>query len=156
MNQQANRNHSLDAFRVIANWVIICVHTEPFMTPEFGPEVGGAYKATPIGLDLNFNTRDGAFFSSIFVFTGYLIHRCIFLLLLSSKRLGEFTLLTGLSKYSGGVYCAHMLFVRLLTVRQLIVGSVLWEIGRPFLILVLTYVFVMSAAKIRILKPVLT
>lgn len=80
----------------------------------------------------------------------------IFLLLLSSKRLGEFTLLTGLSKYSGGVYCAHMLFVRLLTVRQLIVGSVLWEIGRPFLILVLTYVFVMSAAKIRILKPVLT
>lgn len=39
MNQQANRNHSLDAFRVIANWVIICVHTEPFMTPEFAAEV---------------------------------------------------------------------------------------------------------------------
>ena len=33
------RNHSIDAFRVIANWVVICVHTEPFMAARFGPEV---------------------------------------------------------------------------------------------------------------------
>ncbi|MDB6084653.1 MAG: hypothetical protein JWN43_2534, partial [Gammaproteobacteria bacterium] len=33
------RNYSIDAFRVIANWVIICVHTAPFMAAAFSPRV---------------------------------------------------------------------------------------------------------------------
>jgi surface polysaccharide O-acyltransferase-like enzyme len=32
------RNHSIDAFRVFANWAIICVHTGPFISAAFSPE----------------------------------------------------------------------------------------------------------------------
>lgn len=35
----ATRNHSIDAFRVIANWVIVCVHTAPFRGAGFSPDV---------------------------------------------------------------------------------------------------------------------
>src|SRR5579862_3026719 len=35
----ASRNHSIDAFRVFAAWAVICVHTDPFTGPAFGPDV---------------------------------------------------------------------------------------------------------------------
>jgi surface polysaccharide O-acyltransferase-like enzyme len=37
--------------------------------------IGGAYKSTPIGLDLGVNTRDGPFYGTIFVVSGFMIHR---------------------------------------------------------------------------------
>ncbi len=167
---------------------------------------GGAYEGTPIGIHLGINTRDGPFFSAIFVFTGFLIHALrvqvsarqalalvafgvllrilellwvsgqygaslnevdyllgtypfgvgIFLWLLNGSRLGEVTWMVNLSRYSAGIYCAHMLFVNLLSARPLMVGNPLWEIARPFLILALTFVFVVTLARIRFLKPVLT
>jgi surface polysaccharide O-acyltransferase-like enzyme len=36
--QVSPRNHSIDAFRVFANWAIICVHTGPFISAAFSPE----------------------------------------------------------------------------------------------------------------------
>lgn len=166
----------------------------------------GAYHKTPFGIHFGFNTRNGPFYSSIFVFTGFMIHRLqikvttrralallalsvalriaeqtwltraygvqgsevdyllgtypfgvgLFLLLLSAPRLGEITWMTNLARYSAGVYCAHMLFVNLLTTQPLAVGNIGWEIVRPFLALALTYTLVISTARVQVLKPLLT
>jgi surface polysaccharide O-acyltransferase-like enzyme len=167
---------------------------------------GGPYAATPIGIPIGINTRNGPFFSSIFVFTGYLLHKYgvrlslrtayalilggialrlaelywltinygvhpskidyllgtypfgvgIFVWLLNSPHLGENRLLVRLSHYSPGVYCAHLLFIDLLTATPLFVGSPLWEVTRPFLILGLTFAWVIILARVRFLRPVLT
>lgn len=167
---------------------------------------GGPYAATPMGIPLGMNTRNGPFFSSIFVFTGYLLHKHgvslslraayafiltgialrlaelywlttnygvhpgkvdyllgtypfgvgIFVWVLNSPRLGEKQLLVRLSRYSPGVYCAHLLFVDLLTATPLFVGSPLWEVTRPLLILGLTFAWVILLAQVRVLRPVVT
>jgi surface polysaccharide O-acyltransferase-like enzyme len=168
--------------------------------------LGGAYKATLIGLDLGINTRNGPFFSTIFVVTGFLIHRLglqvtwrqalslialgvalrilellwitgryhtspsdidyllgtypfgvgIFTLLLTAQRLGEINWLVGLSRYSAGAYCAHMLVVELLGVRASAPGDPLWEIARPFAAFALTFALVASLGKVPLLRPVVT
>jgi surface polysaccharide O-acyltransferase-like enzyme len=167
---------------------------------------GGAYAATPLGLHIGMNTRNGPFYSTVFVFTGYLVHKhganlslrtayalilggvmlrlaelywlmtCydahankidyllgtypfgvgIFIWLLNSPRLGENRWLVHLSRYSAGVYCAHLLFVDLLSATPLFIGNPLWEVTRPFLILGLTFAWVIILARVRFLKPVLT
>ena len=168
--------------------------------------IAGAYKTTPIGLDLGINTRDGPFFSTIFVITGFMIHRLniqfsvrqalglialgialrmlelywvsgvhdatltdidyllgtypfgvgIFMLLLRTQGLGNVGWMVTLSRYSAGVYCAHMLIVDLLGTRPLVLGSPLWELSRPFVELALTFALVIGLGRIRLLRPVVT
>jgi surface polysaccharide O-acyltransferase-like enzyme len=168
--------------------------------------VAGAYKATPIGFDLGMNTRNGPFFSTIFVVSGFMIQRLgllptlreaislivlgaalrilellwitgqygtspsqidyllgtypfgvgIFLLLLTTKRLGEIKWMVGLSRYSAGVYCAHGLMVALLRTRNPTLADPVWEIARPFAALALTFALVMSLAKVPKLRLVIT
>lgn len=168
--------------------------------------LGGAYKATPIGFDLGIQTRNGPFFSTIFVVTGYLIARLevrlavryciglitlgvvmrivelmwvtgqyatppseidfllgtypfgvgIFLLLMATTRLGEVGWMVKLSRYSAGVYCAHMLFVALFEPRAPYVTNTLWELLSPFVVLAATFAFVALLSKVKFLRPVVT
>jgi len=168
---------------------------------------GSAYKPSPFGIPIAIhNTRDGPFYSSLFVFTGYFLHKygmllslrtayililcgialrvtelywlmtcCdvradkvdfllgsypfgvgVFVWLLNSPRLGENRWLVRLSRYSPGVYCAHMLFLSLLSATPLFLGSPLWELTRPFLILGLTFAWVAILARVPLLRPVIT
>ena len=167
---------------------------------------GGAYADTPLGIPVGMNTRNGPFFSTIFVFTGYFLHKyhvnltlrtayalilggvalrlvelawlmnCygvhpnkvdyllgtypfgvgIFLWLLNSPWLGENRWMVRLSRYSAGVYCAHLLFVDLLSATPLFLGNPLWEATRPFLILGLTLAWVMILGRVRVLRPLVT
>lgn len=168
--------------------------------------LGGAYKATPIGIDLGIGTRNGPFFSTLFVVSGYLLYRStlelsvrlavgliglgvalriaevawimansptspgqieyllgtypfgvgIFLLLLKTQGLGQLSWMVRLSRYSAGIYCAHMLFVDYFTLRPMALGDPLWEVVRPLVILGLSIALVVSMAKIPTLRPVVT
>ena len=168
--------------------------------------LAGAYKLTPIGFDLGFGTRNGPFLSTIFVASGFWLHRLrlelstrqaltliavgtlmrctevywitmhaptqpsqmeylmgtypfavgVFFLLLSSERLGKVRWMLWLSRYSPGIYCAHMMFVDYFNLRPLAVGNILWEIVRPVLILSLTVAVVLAMGKIPRLKAVVT
>src|SRR5882757_1655156 len=105
----------------------------------------GAYKATPIGLDLGMNTRNGPFFSTIFVVSGFMIHRlrliptlreAISLIVLGAAlRILELLWITGqygtspsridylLGTYPFGVG----IFLLLLTAKRL--GEIKWMVG---------------------------
>jgi surface polysaccharide O-acyltransferase-like enzyme len=80
----------------------------------------------------------------------------IFFLMLSTKRLGEVGWMVRLSRYSAGVYCAHILIVELLKMKPPDPSDPLWEIARPFVALVLSFALVMSMSKVRVLRPVVS
>ena len=168
--------------------------------------IAGAYKATPFGLDLGFNTRNGPFFSTVFVVTGFMIHRLdvrsslrrayvmitvgvllrvleliwivshsntlpsqidyvlgtypfavgVFMLLLTSEGLGKVHWMVKLSRYSAGIYCAHMLFVDVFNGHSLGFAGFVWEVARPLVVLGSTIALVMCMARVPLLKRVVT
>ena len=168
--------------------------------------IAGAYQNTPLGWDLPFNTRNGPFFGTLFVVSGYLMYSQgweftkrqaltliaagmglrllelwwisgrygtapseidymlgtypfgvgIFMLLLTTRRLGEINWMVRLSRYSGGVYCAHVLAVELLKDRPPVWDDPLWEVARPFVALALTFGLVIGLSKVRFLRPVVS
>ena len=79
----------------------------------------------------------------------------IFMLLLSTTGLGDVRGMRRLSRYSAGVYCAHILMVNAVKVAVPVLGDPLWEIARPPVVFVLTFALVMGLARVRYLRPVL-
>jgi surface polysaccharide O-acyltransferase-like enzyme len=168
--------------------------------------LAGAYQHAPLGWDLGLNTRNGPFFGTLFVVSGFFLHRLgwqctsrqalgliglgilcrvaelgwlsaccgtspsnvdyligtypfglgIFMLLLTTRWLGENAWMVKLSRYSAGVYCAHALSIEILKDRPPVWNDPLWEVTRPFVALAMTFALVILLSKIRILRPVVS
>lgn len=163
-----------------------------------------SYSATPLGIHINFNTRNGPFFGTIFFVSGYLLSSLkptpkwlaagllilgigyllhfleLYLLwnwygtsphqeyvigtyfmgvgaaiaALSNHRLLQNDVLSGLGKFTLGIYAIHVMFVEMLHPIGKLTTSPFWELGYVILVFLLSVAAVMFLSKHKMARKI--